>query len=73
MPFQMRSNALFRLFRLLTAQADSNFVIICTNSWDCYKRRGYGSQQTDLSELRTQNETTVPWTIPLQMWYKLAA
>ena len=53
MLFRMRSNMLFRLFRLLTAQAGSNFVIICTNSWDCYKRRGYGSQQTNLSELRT--------------------
>ena len=36
MLFQMRSNVLFRRFLLLTAQVGSNFVIICTNSWDCY-------------------------------------
>ena len=42
MLFRMRSNMLFRLFHLLTAQVGSNFVIICTNSWDCY-RYGRGS------------------------------
>ena len=37
MLFRMQSNVLFRLFHLLTAQAGSNPVIICTNLWDCYK------------------------------------
>ena len=36
MLFQMRFNVLFKLFLLLTAQVGSNFVIICTNSGDCY-------------------------------------
>ncbi len=36
MLFQMRFNVLFKLFLLLTAQVSSNFVIICTNSGDCY-------------------------------------
>ena len=35
--FRMQSNTPFRMFLLLTAQIGSNFVIICTNSWDCYK------------------------------------
>ena len=34
-------------------------VLIGTIFENCDKRRGYGSQQTDLSELRTQNETAV--------------
>ena len=37
MLFQMQSNVLFKLFRLLTTWAGLNLVIICTNSWDCYK------------------------------------
>ena len=37
MLFQMRFRTLFRAFLLLTAQVGSNFVIISTNSWDCYK------------------------------------
>ena len=37
MLFQMQSNVLFKLFRLLTTWVGSNLVIICTNSWDCYK------------------------------------
>ena len=37
MLFQMRFRMPFRAFLLLTAQVGSNFVIICTNSWDCYK------------------------------------
>ena len=34
----MRSFTTFQLraFLFLTAQVGSNFVIICTNSWDCY-------------------------------------
>ena len=34
-------------------------VLIGTIFENCDKRRGYGSQQTDLSELRTQNEIAV--------------
>lgn len=33
--------ALFKLFRLMTAQAGSNLVIICTNSWDCYNNPSF--------------------------------
>ena len=39
----MQSNVLFRRFLLLIAQADSNFAIICTNLWDCYRnKRDFG-------------------------------
>ena len=48
MLFRMRSNMLFRLFHLLTAQVGSNFVIICTNSWDCYNVTGLKDEDVAL-------------------------
>ena len=52
MLFQMQSNMLFKLFRFLTTWVGSNLVIICTNSWDCYKwYRAWRAEHPELEKI----------------------